>query len=148
MSNPLANIMPGILKHEGVWRGEYQVIDLYGKVIDRHASRVECEFPSEGEVVYRQHNQFTWEGGREVRVSFDGVLEGNRIFWDTPTFRGYGWSVNESVFILELDRKDVEDARFTEIIALGESGRQRARTWHWFKDGKCYQRTLCNETLR
>lgn len=145
--NPLKEIMPSILLHEGVWEGEYQHIDIDGNIIDRHASRVECVFPEFGDEVYIQKNHFTWADGREHEVEFGGVLEGERIFWDTPTFSGYGWVASPNIFLLELDRKDVKGASFSEAIVLGSNGRDRARTWHWFKDGKCYQRTLCNERL-
>ncbi len=147
MSNPLKDIMPSVLRHEGVWKGQYQHIDIHGKVIDQHASRVECVFPDSGDEVYIQKNHFTWDDGREHSVSFGGIIDGDKIFWNTPTFLGYGWAASQSVFLLELERKDVVDASFSEAIVLGESGRHRARTWHWFKDGKCYQRTLCNESL-
>ena len=139
--------MPSILQHEGIWQGEYQHIDRDGKIIDRHASRVECVFPAMGDEVYIQKNHFSWDDGREQKVEFGGVLRDDRIFWDTPTFSGYGWEAGPAIFLLELDRKDVAGASFTEIIVLGASGKHRARTWHWFKDGRCYQRTLCNEWL-
>ncbi len=145
--NDLFKVMPDIVRHQGVWLGEYQVIDLAGNLIDQHSSRVECVFPEHGEVVYRQNNSFSWQDGRQLEMSFDGILQGDKIYWDTPTFHGYGWLVNESVFMLELARKDVIGASFTEMIVLGHSGKHRARTWHWFKDGRCYQRTLCNEML-
>ena len=72
------------------------------------------------------------------------MLEGDRLFWDTPAFRGYGWTTLDDVRLLTLDRKDVPDASFTEIIVLGDAN-NRARTWHWFRDGRLYQRTLCDE---
>lgn len=147
MANPLKKIMPSVLRHEGVWLGQYQHIDAHGAIIDQHQSRVECVFPDSGAQVYIQKNQFTWGDGRQQSVSFGGVMDGERIFWDTPTFRGYGWAASASVFLLELERKDVIGASFSEAIVLGEGGRHRARTWHWFKDGQCYQRTLCNESL-
>jgi len=146
-NNPLNDVMPSILRHEGVWVGEYQHINIVGEIIDQHRSRVECVFPDTGDEVYIQKNSFTWEDGREQTSEFAGVLEGERIFWDTLNFRGYGWVASPTIFLLELDRKDQPGASFSETIVLGSSGRDRARTWHWFKDGKCFQRTLCNERL-
>jgi len=138
MGNPLKEVMPSILRHEGVWVGDYKLVDVNGDVIDQHKSRVECVFPESGDEVYVQKNHFTWQDGREYSVSFSGVLEGERIFWDTPTFSGYGWAASPTIFLLELDRKDVPGASFSEIIVLGADGRDRARTW---------QRTLCTEHL-
>lgn len=147
MANPLIKLMPTIHEHAGLWEGEYQVVDLQGKVIDQHKSRVECVFPEQGEVVYIQRNHFIWDDGREYKVEFGGVLIEDRIFWDTDTFTGFGWQAAPNIFLLELDRKDVEGASFSEAIVMGKSKRDRARTWHWFQQGKCYQRTLCNEWL-
>lgn len=145
MNNPLKSLMPEILEHEGVWEGQYQVIDRGGKLLDQHASRVECIFPDHGDVVYIQKNRFTWDDGRCHEVEFGGILVDERIYWDTPTFRGFGWQASPDIFLLELQRKDVPGASFTETIVMGATKMNRARTWHWFKDGECYQRTLCNE---
>ena len=147
MANPLKQLMPMILEHEGVWEGEYQHIDKLGNIIDQHKSRVECVFPSDGPVVYLQKNQFTWQDGRVHTAEFGGVMHDSKIYWDTETFKGYGWAVSDRVFLLELERKDTPGASFTECIIMGSSKKKRARTWHWFKDGECYQRTLCNEYL-
>jgi len=147
MTNLLKELMPEIFEHEGVWEGVYQTIDLNGQMIDQHASRVECSFPDEGDIVYIQNNQFTWDDGRTYNVEFGGVLVDNRIYWDTETFSGFGWQACAGMFLLELDRKDTPGASFSEVIVMGDTKKDRARTWHWFKDGKCYQRTLCNEYL-
>lgn len=145
MSNPLKELMPNLFLHEGVWEGTYRHIDMDGNTIDIHKSRVECIFPEEGEVVYIQKNHFTWDDGREYKVEFPGILVDGKIFWDTETFSGYGWMSGENMFCLELDRKDDIGARFHEVIVMGENNDQRVRTWHWFKNGACFKRTLCNE---
>ncbi len=147
MSNPLKKLMPAIYKHQGIWHGEYQTVDQNGTLIDQHQSRVECIFPESGKNVYIQRNRFTWPDKREIEMSFSGELQGNRLYWNTDAFHGYGWQASDHIFLLELQRKDVPGASFTEVIVLDQMEKTRARTWHWFKDGKCYQRTLCNEFL-
>jgi hypothetical protein len=32
-----------------------------------------------------------------------------------------------------------------EVIVMGEGGHHRARTWHWFREGRLVRRTLCDE---
>lgn len=147
MTNPLRTLMPSIFQHQGVWEGEYQHIDMAGNILDRHASRVECVFPETGDEVYIQRNHFTWPDGRDYKVEFAGILVDDRIWWDTPTFSGFGWEAAPNIFLLELDRKDFPGATFSEAIVMGQSKRDRARTWHWFENGKCFKRTLCNESL-
>lgn len=145
MSNPVKQIFPLIYKHAGVWEGNYHHVNIDGDLIDTHKSRVECVFPEEGEVVYIQCNKFDWANGKSYEVEFSGIIKDEKIYWDTETFSGYGWESGNCV-LLHLDRKDDPGASFTEIIVMGEDGRHRARTWHWFKDGICFKRTLCNET--
>ena len=125
--------------------GRYRHIDTDGVLLDEHETRVECVFPETGPYAYVQRNRFEWPDGRTREVEFGGVLEGDRIFWDTDTFAGYGWTTRDGVILLTLDRKDLPDASFTEIIVLGPGGDDRARTWHWFRDGALFQRTLCDE---
>jgi len=147
MPNPLRKLMPEIYYHEGVWEGTYRHIDIDGTTLDFHKSRVECIFPDEGDVVYIQRNKFEWEDGRSYEVEFPGIIVEDKIFWDTDTFSGYGWQSGENIFLLELDRKDEVGACFREAIILGSHRKSRARTWHWFKDGVCFKRTLCDEHL-
>lgn len=147
MANPLIEIMPPIMAHAGVWEGFYRHIDCQGNTLDLHRSRVECLFPDQGSVVYVQKNLFTWDDGRSYKAEFSGVLKDNQIYWDTETFRGYGWVASPNIFVLELERKDEPGAYFYESIVMGWNKTDRARTWHWFKEGKCYKRTLCDERL-
>ena len=147
MSNAAAisEIMPGMVKHAGLWEGVYTHLDAGGAEIDRHRASVRCEFPDEGPYAYVQHNHFTWNDGREMRAELPGVLRGDKLWWDTETFKGCAWETDFGLILLNLERKDEPGARFYEIIALGEDGAHRARTWQWFRDGKLYKRTLCDE---
>lgn len=137
--------MPALLAHEGVWVGTYRTIDLDGRTIDRHASRVECLFPESGAHHYVQRNRFIWPDGKTSGVEFGGVLRDDRLFWDTETFSGYAWCTRGGVVLLTLDRKDVPNTSFTEVIVIGAEGNNRVRTWHWFRDGVPFRRTLCDE---
>lgn len=138
--------MPAMMDHEGWWEGIYTHIDTDANILDRHKARIYCEFPSEGPYPYIQHNHFTWDDGREMKAKFPGVLrEDGRLWFDTETFFGTSWEAHDGLILLNLDRKDDPGANFYEIIAMGSTGKHRARTWHWFKDGKLFKRTLCDE---
>lgn len=139
----LAVAMPALLRHEGTWCGTYRHIDAGGGLVDEHRSHVQCEFPETGPWAYVQTNRFEWADGRRHEVSFGGVLKGDRLYWDTPQFRGYGWCARD-VVLLELERLDEPGVRFVEAIILGDT-RRRARTWHWFREGELIRRTLCDE---
>lgn len=137
--------MPTILRHEGVWEGVYAHVDAKGALLDRHRVRVTCEFPDAGAYAYIQHNHFTWDDGRDYRATLPGVLRGGKLYWDLPTFSGACWETDDGILLLNLDRKDDPGANFYEMIVLGAGGLHRARTWHWFKDGRLFKRTLCDE---
>jgi hypothetical protein len=138
--------MPTLLAHEGLWEGTYTHIDVNRNVLDTHKTRVRCEFPQYGPIVYRQHNHFIWEDGREAKAELPGEFRDGRLWWDLPTFSGSAWETHDGLILLSLNRKDEPGARFFEIIMMGEGGKSRSRTWHWFKDGALYKRTLCEET--
>lgn len=137
--------MPGMRLHEGVWEGVYTHIDSDAAVIDKHKVRIRCEFPTTGEFVYIQHNHFIWDDGREYKATLPGVFKGDRLWWDLETFKGSAWETKDGLILLNLDRKDDPGANFFELIAMGSTGKHRSRTWHWFKDGKLFKRTLCDE---
>lgn len=147
MANPLRQLMPAIFQHQGVWQGTYRHIDVDGNTLDFHHSKVECIFPESGDAVYVQRNQFDWADGRQYSAEFAAVLNGDKLFWDTDRFCGYGWQASPHMFYLELQRKDEPGVSFYENIIIGDDPGQRARTWHWFKQGKCFKRTLCDESL-
>lgn len=134
-----------MLAHEGLWAGRYTHININADVLDTHTARVRCEFPTSGPYVYIQHNHFIWEDGREHKAELPGVFKDGRLWWDTETFHGSAWEANDGIILLNLDRKDEPGARFFEMIVMGDTGEHRARTWHWFKDGKLFKRTLCDE---
>jgi len=137
--------MPAMLEHEGVWEGVYTHIDRDTKILDRHKARIHCEFPNHGPYVYIQHNHFIWEDGREHKATLPGTYSQGRLWWDLEAFKGSAWQTHDGLILLNLDRKDMPGARFFEIIAMGDTGRHRSRTWHWFKEGQLYKRTLCDE---
>lgn len=139
-----ASRMPAMRKHEGVWAGIYTHVDIHGTILDRHETRIVCEFPAHGPYLYAQHNLFHWEDGKQLRNYLPGTYRDEKLWWDTPTFHGYAWETHDDVIMLNLTRKDEPGAYFVETIILG-SDTHRSRTWHWFKDGALYKRTLCEE---
>ena len=142
----MSEFLTVLQRHEGTWCGEYQVFDLAGQLLERYDSHVRCEFPPAGsEFAYVQHNEFVWADGRREQSSFGGVLDGERIVWDTDRFSGYAWATDGGVILLRLDRKDIADTWFVESILLEPGHDQRMRTWHWFERGEPIKRTLCNE---
>lgn len=147
MSNraALKAAMPAFFDHEGWWDGWYRHYDRDGTLLDQHKVKTRCEIPDIGPWHYVQHNWLTWEDGREAHYEFGGFLDGDRMLWETDRFAGYGWQTREDSLMLRLERYDVENAYYIEMIHLAPDGQNRARTWQWFRDGKPWKRTLCDE---
>ena len=142
----LREAMPAMLLHEGVWEGTYTHIAPDLAILDRHESRVACIFPTHGPHAYIQRNRFTWPDGRVETAELPGTFRDGRLHWDTPTFEGTAWQAADGEILLHLSRRDEPGTSFREIILLGEGGTHRARTWHWFREGRLIRRTLCEET--
>ncbi|MEY4871739.1 MAG: hypothetical protein RLZZ563_1069 [Pseudomonadota bacterium] len=141
----LAAAMPAMLLHEGHWLGWYRHFSADGSLMDAHRVRTWCEMPDDGPFHYVQHNWLEWDDGRSATYEFGGTLVGDRLHWQTDRFAGYGWQTAEDVLMLRLDRRDVADAYYIEMIALAADRLTRARTWQWFQDGRPWKWTLCNE---
>ena len=145
MQDALAQAMPTMWRHKGTWQGIYRHVDAEGELIDHHRVSIRCEFPDDGPYAYIQHNHFQWDDGREHRAVLPGVLRDRRLWWNVDTFHGYSWETDDGILLLNLTRKDEPGANFFEMITLGSTGEHRARTWQWFREGKLYRRTLCDE---
>ena len=138
--------MAAMRAHAGFWTGVYRHLDADGHEIDRHDSRVEIAFPQDGAVFYRQTNLFRWADGREQRGVFDGVLKDGAVMFDNAAFVGRAWEAGDGAVLLHLDRRDEPGVSFFEIILPPGPDGGRARTWHWYRDGRLIRRTLCDET--
>ncbi len=147
MSNraQLAAVMPAMLLHEGWWDGWYRHYDLAGGLLDAHRVRTHCEFPDDGPWHYVQHNWLSWEDGRTAHYEFGGRLEGDRLVWQTERFSGDGWQSGEDKMLLRIDRADVPDAYYVEMINIAPDRQARARIWQWFQHGRPWKRTCCDE---
>ncbi len=137
--------MPAMLLHDGWWDGWYRHFDADGTPIDAHKVKTYCEFPDSGDAHYVQHNWLSWDDGRSEVYEFDGRLDGQYLRWNTERFSGYCWQTNEETLMLKLDRLDEPGAYYVEMINIAPDGQSRARTWQWFKDGRPWKRTLCDE---
>lgn len=141
----LRAVMPAMFQHEGWWDGWYCHFDLEGNLIDEHRVKTQCDFPDEGDFYYRQHNWLSWADGRTAEYQTGATMADDRLIWDGENFSGYGWQTANNLIMLRLDRRDVPNAYYSEMIEIAPDGQSRARTWQWFKDGKPWKRTLCDE---
>jgi hypothetical protein len=151
MSGLITATMPIIAAQVGVWQGEYVHLDADHKEIDRHSSKLICRLfdGPDGEARLAQTNVYDWaDGTREIRY-FDGVLQGDRI--NISNVNIDGWvapltmdETGRTIMVL-WTRAHEPDFRYYEMITVAEDGKAKNRTWHWYRKGRLFQRTIINE---
>ena len=137
--------MPVMARHEGEWDGKYIHVDMMGKVIDEHRAQLSCTFPVDGPHPYYQVNRYTWEDGRSEEIHFPGTYHEGRVWFDNERIYGSVWEIDARSLLLTWERKDIPTSYLYEMIQLSADNQHRSRTWHWFKDDRCFQRTLIQE---
>lgn len=137
--------MPLLARHEGEWEGRYRFVDPEGRVVDEHASRLRCTFPDDGEHAYHQVNEYRWDDGRTEVLHFPATYADGAIHFDTDRMKGHAWEVDEHCIVLTWVYKADPTVSLYELIHLDAAGTHRTRTWHWLRDGVCFQRTLIDE---
>ena len=137
--------MPVLTRHEGKWAGTYTTVDNDGKILDQYESFLICEFPEDKPYPYFQTNRYTWADGKVEQYQFPGMYRDQKLWFDTDRIEGHAWEADGSIVILYFAYKGIPNAYIYEMIHISACNSHRARTWHWFKDGEIYQRTLIKE---
>ncbi len=143
--------MPILVSNEGVWEGWYRYYDaVTGKLTDQHRSRLLCRLIEEdGKVRYHQTNYYFWEDGRTEVRDFPAWYENGRVWWDNDLIKGWAAHMSPDDFnrstCLNWTRKGEPDVYLYEMIQNSDDRQNRARTWQWFRNGTCFQRTLIDE---
>ena len=86
--------------------------------------------------------------------AFGEATDEDRAHWDRA--RAYGrevleridghcWEVDDHCIVLTWNYLEVPGVSLYELIHLDDSGTNRTRTWHWLRDGVCFQRTIIDE---
>ena len=121
---------------------------LAGRVVDEHRSLLTCTLvdgPDAAAEPYRQVNEYEWADGRTERHEFPGTYRDGRLWFDTARIHGYAYETDERLIVLRWVRKDLPEVTLTELIELSPDGQHRARTWHWYRNGELFRRTLIKE---
>ena len=144
--------MPLLARHEGVWEGWYRHYDAAtGLLVDRHRSRLICRLPDDGphKGSYHQTNFYFWEDGRRETRDFPSRYQDGRIWFDNGLIAGWAAAMQPDDLsrstCLHWTRHDDPGQYLYEMIQLSADNRSRARTWQWFRDDRCFQRTLIDE---
>ncbi|NBW82517.1 DUF3598 family protein [bacterium] len=137
--------MPLLARHAGQWTGVYTTVDAEGKIIDRHASYLTCEFSDDPKFPYKQTNRYMWDDGKTEEHFFPASYANKKIWFESERISGAAWEADEDTVMLTWKRKDIANSKLVEMIQLSSDGLRRSRTWHWFVDDKLVKRTLIEE---
>ncbi|GAA6623757.1 DUF3598 family protein [Scytonema sp. NUACC26] len=137
--------MPVLVRHEGDWVGTYTVVDVEGKIIDKHESHLTCQFPENDANSYYQINRYKWSNGKQEEHQFPATYRDKAIWFDTERINGKAWEIDNATLILWFSYKTAPDMYLYEMINLSPCNNYRFRTWHWFKNHQLFQRTLIQE---
>ncbi|KAF3890685.1 MULTISPECIES: DUF3598 family protein [Nostocales] len=137
--------MPVLVRHEGDWLGTYTVVDVEGKIIDKHESHLTCQFPDDDAYSYYQINRYKWANGKQEEHQFPGTYRDKALWFNTERIDGKAWEIDNATIILWFSYKTAPGMYLYEMINLSPCNNYRSRTWHWFKDHQLFQRTLIQE---
>ena len=150
--NIIAETQALVADQAGVWEGEYVHLDENHNEIDRHQSQLVCRLNDgpEGEASLSQSNIYTWaDGQREIRY-FECLFKGDRLWIENELISGWTGEVSldptNRTIMVGWTRTSEPDFRCYEMITVAEDGDAKNRTWHWYRKGKLFQRTLINES--
>ena len=147
----IAEDMPLLARHEGVWDGTYTYYNAAGEQVDEHRSRLLCRLIGDGEYPYHQTNHYTWADGRKDIRDFPATYADGRIWWDNDLIKGWAAEValddKKRTMMLYWQRQGDPSLYLYEMIQLSDDGQSRCRTWHWIRNGLLETRTAIQEKL-
>lgn len=148
----IAAKLPLVADQAGVWDGEYVHLNEHHEIIDRHRSRLICRLDdgADGKAKLSQTNIYTWaDGTQEIRF-FEGVFRGDRLWIKNALIDGWTAAMELDptgrTIMVGWTRAHEPDLRYYEMITVAEDNEAKNRTWHWYRKGRLFQRTIINET--
>jgi hypothetical protein len=147
----ISESLPLVADQAGVWEGEYVHLDASHRIIDRHKSRLICRLSdgADGVAKLSQTNIYTWADGTQELRYFDGTFRGDRVWISNELIDGWtgqvGLDPTGRTIMVGWTRAHEPDFRYYEMITVAEDGEAKNRTWHWYRKGRLFQRTVINE---
>ncbi|MEP3225561.1 MAG: DUF3598 domain-containing protein [Parasphingorhabdus sp.] len=152
MGGTIEDAMPLLVRHVGVWQGEYVHLDSKNREIDRHRSTLICRLTAHDATEQLvQSNIYDWPNQtREVRY-FKATLSNDRLIIENENIVGWvaplSLDQTQRTVMVAWTKTDDPSFRYYEMITLAEDGNSKSRTWHWYHNGMLVKRTLVDEKL-
>ncbi|MEL7297961.1 MAG: DUF3598 domain-containing protein [Pseudomonadota bacterium] len=148
----ITNTQSIVADQAGVWEGEYVHLDADHREIDRHQSRLVCRLydGEDGDARLSQTNIYTWPDGQRETRFFEATFREDRLWIENDLMSGWTGAIDfdetKRTIMVGWTRKSEPDFRYYEMITVAEDGDSKNRTWHWYRNGRLFQRTLINES--
>jgi hypothetical protein len=143
----IREMMPLLARHEGVWKGTYRFVTPQLELLDQYDFKIIVSFPddAQGGITYRQESHYTWLDGREQQLDFEAQYTDNGRVEFGGRLHGSMFELDDRTLYLSFGFDDQPGVDVCEMIQLAPNNRDRARTWHWIKNGRLFQLTLVDE---
>ena len=130
-------------------QGELKTAEEFNQLVIRTEGVNIIRLQDIGEARLAQTNIYDWaDGSREIRY-FDGVFRGDRVWIDNVNITGWTAAVSldetNRTIMVGWVRAGEPDFRYYEMITVAEDEEAKNRTWHWYRKGRLFQRTIINE---
>ena len=139
----LAVQMPLLARTLGAWEGTYTRVNPAGHLLDRHRSRLTCDWLDDG--TYMQVNEYFWDDGRTQTFRFPGTISGGRLHFDTERIVGDAWEIGPTNMVLHWVYKDDPTGFLWELITLTDNFNRKSRVWQHFDAGQLVAVTVISE---
>lgn len=141
----LADIMPNFVAHAGQWQGKHLHFSTTGCLLETHTVFLEHAFPASGGFAHVQTSRFSCEDGQEHELVQKSILRDDRLCWNNGTFKGCIWEADHGIILLNMHQIEYPNICLNEMICLEPDAKRRSRTRQWFREGKLFKRTICDE---
>jgi hypothetical protein len=149
----LAEYLPVIVRHAGVWEGTFARIDADNNVQAKFRSQIvfrlldDAHWPD----IYLQTNTYWLPGGSVQSFDTPGSFRDGRLWFESDRVRG--WSADDP-----LDTEGANALLFMEVLydpgthiyemaQISRDNTRRSRAVQFVRDAVTIQRTLIDETL-
>jgi hypothetical protein len=151
MSSKLAQVMPVMARHEGVWEGMFRRLNPEGQILEAFKAQITVRyFPDERwPEVYHQTNRYFLPDGKITQYDTMGGFKDGKLVFESA--RVIGWSLDDPTDIYKrnalmfMDYVQEPGLHVYEIMQISDCNRYRTRMAQFLKDGRTFQRTLIDE---
>ena len=149
----LAEHLPVIARHAGVWEGNFVRLDAASNVDARFRSQIvfrlfdDAHWPN----IYLQTNTYWLPDGSVQSFDTPGSFRDGRIRFESQRVRG--WSADDPLdtesanALLFMDVLYMPGAHIYEMAQISRDNSRRSRCVQFVRDATTVQRTLIDETL-